>query len=128
MSLPPLRSWAVGAVGPWDAAVAGSSALRAGILQVLMIEVARRLGLHWCLVLWDLMKFYDTTSRSSYLVRWSGATRPSSSSSSSSTTFPLGPFGLQVAFRNGCNLMDLCSQDVEKQITWHVSRYTRALN
>ena len=46
--------------GRWDAAVQGSSALRAGILQVLLIELSRRSGRHWCLLLWDLAKFYDT--------------------------------------------------------------------
>ena len=54
------RTWAQRTVGHWDAAIAGSSALRAGILEVLLLEIARHLGRHWYLILWDLAKFYDS--------------------------------------------------------------------
>ena len=46
--------------GPWDAAVRGSSALRAAILTAFADEMGTYSGLEVAKVLWDLEKFYDT--------------------------------------------------------------------
>ena len=45
--------------GPWDAAIKGSSALRAGILSVLCDELAVRTGNDTLSTLFDMEKFYD---------------------------------------------------------------------
>ena len=44
---------------PWDAAVKGSSALKAGLLSLLRDEMAIRLGMDSLVTLWDMEKFYD---------------------------------------------------------------------
>ena len=55
-----MREWEADNKGPWDAAVRGSSALRAAILTAFADEMGTYSGLEVAKVLWDLEKFYDT--------------------------------------------------------------------
>ena len=48
--------------GPWDAAVRGSSALRAAIFTAFGDEVAQYNGKRITKILWDFEKFYDSLS------------------------------------------------------------------
>ena len=57
---PYMREWEADNKGPWDAAVRGSSALRAAILTAFADEMGTYSGLEVAKVLWDLEKFYDT--------------------------------------------------------------------
>ena len=57
-----MRDWEYEHKGPWDAAVRGSSALRAALLTAFGDEVATYSGLQVAKVLWDFEKFYDTIS------------------------------------------------------------------
>ena len=54
-----IDSWEQAWAGPWDAAVKGSSALRAAILGMLQDEVAVYRGRNTLTTLWDEEKFYD---------------------------------------------------------------------
>ena len=56
---PQIIQWELAHQDPWDAAVKGSSALRAGLLSMLRDEMAVRLGLDTLVTLWDMEKFYD---------------------------------------------------------------------
>ena len=56
---PRIVKWELSHQGPWDAAVKGSSALRAGLLSLLRDEMAIRLGLRSLVTLWDMGNFYD---------------------------------------------------------------------
>ena len=56
---PQIVQWELAHQGPWDAAVKGSSALRAGLLSMLRDEMAVRLRLDTLITLWDMEKFYD---------------------------------------------------------------------
>ena len=56
---PYIIKWELAHQGPWDAAVKGSSALRAGLLCLLRDEMAIRLGKDTLVTLWDMEKFYD---------------------------------------------------------------------
>ena len=56
---PYIIQWEIAHQGPWDAAVKGSSALRAGLLSLLRDERAIRLGKYSLVTLWDMEKFYD---------------------------------------------------------------------
>ena len=56
---PQIIQWELAHQGPWDAAVKGSSALRAGLLSLLRDEMAVRLGKDTLVTLWDMEKFYD---------------------------------------------------------------------
>ena len=55
---PYIIKWELAHQGPWNAAVKGSSALRAGILSLLRDEMAIRLGLDSLVALWDIDFFY----------------------------------------------------------------------
>ena len=55
-----MRRWEAEHKGPWDAAVRGSSALRAAILTTFGDEVAQYSGQEVAKILWDYEKFYDT--------------------------------------------------------------------
>ena len=55
-----VSSWCAKRQGHWDKVVPGSSALRAATLRKIQIEMDIAEGQNWCLVLWDLRKFYDT--------------------------------------------------------------------
>ena len=57
--LPEVDAWEQAWAGPWDAAVKGSSALRAAILNLLQDEVAVYRGRHTLTTLWDEENFYD---------------------------------------------------------------------
>ena len=48
--------------GPWDAAVKGSSALRAAILSMFSDELAHLSNEEVAKIPWDPTKFYDTIS------------------------------------------------------------------
>ena len=54
-----IDAWEVARAGPWDAAIEGSSALRARILSVLGDEIAVRTGNDTWSTLLDMGKFYD---------------------------------------------------------------------
>ena len=54
------REWDADNAGFWDAAVAGSSALRAALMRRLSDEVAHELQRPAASVLWDIEKFYDS--------------------------------------------------------------------
>ena len=56
---PQLDSWESAWAGPWDAAVKGSSALRAAILGMLQDEVAVYRGRNTLTTLWDEEKIDD---------------------------------------------------------------------
>ena len=56
---PHIIKWELAHQRPWDAAVKGSSALRAGLLSLLRGELAMRLGKDSLVTLWDMEKFYD---------------------------------------------------------------------
>ena len=56
---PQIIQWELAHQGLWDAAVKGSSALRAGLLSMLRDEMAVRLGLDTLVTIWDMEKFYD---------------------------------------------------------------------
>ena len=56
---PEIDSWESAWAGPWDAAVKGSSALRAAILNLLQDEIAVYRERHTLTTLWDEEKFYD---------------------------------------------------------------------
>ena len=56
---PQIIQWELAHQGPWDAAVKGSSALRAGLTSLLRDEMAVRLGKDTLVTLWDMEKFYD---------------------------------------------------------------------
>ena len=57
---PYIIQWELAHQGPWEAAVTGSSALRAGLLlSLLRDEMAIRLGKDSLVTLWDMEKFYD---------------------------------------------------------------------
>ena len=56
---PEIDSWEAAWAGPWDAAVKGSSALRAAILNLLQDDVAVYRGRHTLTTLWVKEKFYD---------------------------------------------------------------------
>ena len=55
---PYIIRWELAHQGPWDAAVKGSSALRAGLPSLLRDEMAIRLGKDSLVTLWDMEKFY----------------------------------------------------------------------
>ena len=55
---PCIIKWELAHQGPWDAAVKGSSALRAGLLSLLRDEMAIRLGLDSLVTLLDMERFY----------------------------------------------------------------------
>ena len=55
-------AWGTAQQRHWDAAVRGSSALRAALAQKLMDELAPLEGFFRACVLWDLEKFYDNIS------------------------------------------------------------------
>ena len=55
-----LDQWCKDNHGPWDAAIAGSSALRAALLQMLRDEVAFLNEEVIAKILWDVEKFYGT--------------------------------------------------------------------
>ena len=65
---PQILQWELAHQGPWDAAVKGSSALRAGLLSMLRDEMAVRLGLDTLVTLCDMEKFYDNIDIS-YLIQ-----------------------------------------------------------
>ena len=52
--------WEISHQGPWDAAVKGSSALRAACLTLFCDEVAAYDGQYVARMLWDMEKFYDS--------------------------------------------------------------------
>ena len=57
---PEIDAWESAWAGPWDAALKGSSALRAAILNLLQDELAVYRGRHTLTTtLWDEGKFYD---------------------------------------------------------------------
>ena len=56
---PYIVQWERAHAGPWDAAIKGSSALRAGILSALNDDIAVLLGDYTLSVLFDMEKFYD---------------------------------------------------------------------
>ena len=55
-----LDHWCSIEKGPWDAAVAGSSALRSALLTMLGDELSQLTGEEVIKILWDLEKFYDS--------------------------------------------------------------------
>jgi hypothetical protein len=55
-----VKAWDLEVAGPWDHAIAGSSALRAGILRGLDLELAGYEHLLALEFLWDLDSFYDS--------------------------------------------------------------------
>ena len=57
---PYMRSWEILRKGPWDAAVRGSSALRAAVLTAFGDEMAHYTGQEVAKILWDMEKFYDS--------------------------------------------------------------------
>ena len=59
---PYLQEWEARNKGPWDAAVRGSSALRAAIITLFHDEVASYSGEKIAKILWDMEKFYDNIS------------------------------------------------------------------
>ena len=56
---PELEVWDVANVEPWDAAVKGSSALRAAILSMFHDELAALSQEEVIRIFWDMEKFYD---------------------------------------------------------------------
>ena len=56
---PELSEWERLAAGEWDAARAGSSALRAACLSLFQDELHVLLGEHVSAMLWAMEKFYD---------------------------------------------------------------------
>ena len=56
---PLLVEWEYENRGPWDAAVRGSSALRAAILSAFHDEIAHYNDEYLTKILWDMEKFYD---------------------------------------------------------------------
>ena len=54
-----IDAWEGAWAGPWDAAVKGSSALRAAILGMLQDQVAVYRGRNTLTTPWDEEKFYD---------------------------------------------------------------------
>ena len=54
-----IDDWEKDTAGSWDAAVKGSSALRASILSQMRDEIAVARGDDTLTVLWDMEKFYD---------------------------------------------------------------------
>ena len=52
--------WDINHVGPWDAAIKGSSALRAAVIGALYDEVASLNHEMVATILWDMEKFYDS--------------------------------------------------------------------
>ena len=54
-----ITEWEYATAGGWDAAVQGSSALRASILSQMRDEVAIAKGEDTLTLLWDMEKFYD---------------------------------------------------------------------
>jgi len=56
---PEIREWDIAHTGPWDAAIRGSSALRAAVLGAMFDEVATLNGEAVSTILWDMEKFYD---------------------------------------------------------------------
>ena len=56
---PYIIQWELEHQGPWDAAVKGSPALRAGLLSLMRDEMAIRLGKDTLVTLWDVEKFSD---------------------------------------------------------------------
>ena len=56
---PDMQQWEAAHVGKWDAAVKGSSALRAAVAGAFMDELASYSGEDVLTILWDLEKFYD---------------------------------------------------------------------
>ena len=57
---PQVREWEDKTAGPWDAAVRGSSALRAGVLGAFFDELHSLDGDKIAAMLWDMDKFYDS--------------------------------------------------------------------
>ena len=57
---PYIVAWEVANQGPWDAAVQGSSALRARLLSSLRDEMAICLGKDSLVALWGMETFYDS--------------------------------------------------------------------
>ena len=55
-----IRFWESAISGPWDAAVKGSSALRAGVLGAFHDELHTQTGDEVASLLWDMDKFYDS--------------------------------------------------------------------
>ena len=55
-----IQTWDKGWVAHWDAAVAGSSALRAAVLTAFNDELAKYTAQEIGRMLWDMDKFYDT--------------------------------------------------------------------
>ena len=56
---PYIIKWELAHQGPWDAAVKGSSALRAGLLSLVRDEMAIRPGKDTLITLWDMEKSHD---------------------------------------------------------------------
>ena len=54
------QKWAAKAARHYDNAIAGSSALRGAMLQMLALEHAEITGFFWGLLLWDLETVFDT--------------------------------------------------------------------
>ena len=57
---PALKAWEQGQIEWWDTAIAGSSALRAGLSRLVKDELARFEGDEACSIMWDVKKFYDS--------------------------------------------------------------------
>ena len=56
---PQIAIWDINHYGPWDAAIKGSSALRAAAIISLGDEIANLNKHEKANILWDLEKFYD---------------------------------------------------------------------
>ena len=54
-----VSDWDIRVGGRWDSALKGSSALRAGVMRALKLEVAVSQGKHCLQFLWDIEAFYD---------------------------------------------------------------------
>ena len=56
---PDISRWEALRKGPWDAAIAGSSALRPALLSIFKDELATLSEEELVVILWDMEKFYD---------------------------------------------------------------------
>ena len=57
-----VTSWTRAGAGHWDAAVSGSSPLRAALMRQVKLEIATAQQIPWAEILWDINKFYDSVN------------------------------------------------------------------